>query len=101
MTEPFTFGLVGTGTISRAQLPVYQLAPDRVRLAAVCDIRASAARPGVHVPLETPMAVSIDECRQVPEATEQARVTFMVAQQLRRVPSYMALRRCIQAGELG
>ena len=80
MTEPFTFGLVGTGTISRAHLPVYQLAPDRVRLAAVCDIRA-AARPGVHVPLETPMAVSIDECRQIPEATEQARVTFMVAQQ--------------------
>jgi len=55
----------------------------------------------VHVPLETPMAVSIDECCQIPEATEQARVTFMVTQQLRRVPSCMALRRCIQAGELG
>ena len=34
-------------------------------------------------------------------ATEQAGVTFMVAQQLRHVPRYMALRRRIQAGELG
>ncbi len=130
MTEPFKVGLIGTGSISRAHLPVYQLAPDRVRLTAVCDIRAdaarqfaadaqidavdigtihdthaplaiAAARAGKHVLLEKPMAVSIDECRQIIEATEQAGVTFMVAQQLRHVPSYMALRRRIQAGELG
>ena len=146
MTEPLKVGMIGTGSISRAHLPVYQLAPDRVRLTAVCDIRAdaarqfaadaqidavfdgaedllelgdvdavdictihdthaplaiAAARAGKHVLLEKPMAVSIDECRQILEATEQAGVTFMVAQQLRHVPSYMALRRRIQAGELG
>ncbi len=130
MTEPLKVGLIGTGSISRAHLPGYQLAPDRVRLTAVCDIRAdaarqfaadaqidavdictihdthaplaiAAARAGKHVLLEKPMAVSIDECRQILEATEQAGVTFMVAQQLRHVPSYMALRRRIQAPELG
>ncbi len=146
MTEPLKVGLIGTGSISRMHLPGYQLAPDEVRLTAVCDIREdaarrfadeagvdavfsdaeqllaqsdvdavdictihdqhaplaiAAARAGKHVLLEKPMAISLDECRAILEATEQAGVTFMVAQQLRHVPSYVGLRRRIQAGELG
>ena len=146
MAEPLKVGLIGTGSISRMHLPGYQLAPDDVRLTAVCDIREAAAREfaaeagveavfgdaeqlleqsdvdavdictihdqhaplaiaaaraGKHVLLEKPMAVSLDECREILEATEEAGVTFMVAQQLRHVPSYVALRRRIQAGELG
>ena len=146
MAEPLKVGLIGTGSISRMHLPGYQLAPDAVRLTAVCDIREAAAREfaaeagveavfsdaeqlleqsdvdavdictihdqhaplaiaaaraGKHVLLEKPMAVSLDECREILEATEEAGVTFMVAQQLRHVPSYVALRRRIQAGELG
>ena len=146
MTEPLKVGLIGTGSISRMHLPGYQLAPDEVRLTAVCDIREdaarrfadeagvdavfsdaeqllaqsdvdavdictihdqhaplaiAAARAGKHVLLEKPMAISLDECRAILEATERAGVTFMVAQQLRHVPSYVGLRRRIQAGELG
>jgi predicted dehydrogenase len=36
-------GLIGAGGISRAHLPAYQRFPDRVELAAVCDVRADAA----------------------------------------------------------
>ena len=65
------------------------------------DLAIAAARAGKHVLLEKPMAVSLEDCRAIIEATEEAGVTFMVAQQLRHVPTYMALRRRIQAGELG
>lgn len=94
MTEPLEVGVIGTGLSSRAHLPGYQLAPDRVRLTAVCDICADSAR-------QFAADGQIDECRQILEATGLVGVTFMFAQQLRRVPSYMALRRRIEAGELG
>ncbi len=78
---------------------------DAVDICTIHDTHAelaiAAARAGKHVLLEKPMAVSIDECRAIVEATDQAGVTFMVAQHLRHVPTYMALRRRIQAGELG
>ena len=43
MTEPLKVGLIGAGGISRQHLPGYQLAPDDIRLTAVCDIREDAA----------------------------------------------------------
>jgi len=78
---------------------------DAVDICTIHDQHAplaiAAARAGKHVLLEKPMAVSLAECRAVVEAAEAAGVTFMVAQQLRHVPSYVGLRRRIQAGELG
>lgn len=78
---------------------------DAVDICTIHDTHAelaiAAAEAGKHVLLEKPMAISLDECRAIVEATEEAGVTFMVAQHLRHVPSYMALRRRIQAGELG
>ena len=44
MSEPFKIGLIGTGGISRAHLPVYEQFPDKVKLTAVCDIIEEAAR---------------------------------------------------------
>ena len=44
MSEPFKIGLIGTGGISRAHLPVYEQFPDKVKLTAVCDIVEEAAR---------------------------------------------------------
>ena len=78
---------------------------DAVDICTIHDQHAplaiAAARAGKHVLLEKPMAVSLDECRAIVEAAEDAGITFMVAQQLRHVPSYVGLRRRIQAGELG
>ncbi len=44
MSEPFKIGLIGTGGISRAHLPVYEHFPEKVKLTAVCDIVEAAAR---------------------------------------------------------
>ena len=78
---------------------------DAVDICTIHDTHAelaiAAAQAGKHVLLEKPMAISLDECRAIVEATQEAGVTFMVAQHLRHVPTYMALRRRIQAGELG
>ena len=41
--DPIRVGLIGTGAISRAHLPGYTLAPDRICLAAVADIDAEAS----------------------------------------------------------
>jgi len=64
-------------------------------------IAVAAAEAGKHVLLEKPMAITMQECRQIVEATEKAGVTFMVAQQLRYLPGYRGVRRLIQEGELG
>ncbi len=65
------------------------------------DVAIAAAKAGKHVFLEKPMAISLQECRDIIEATEKAGVTFMVGQQLRHHPSYMSVKRLIQEGELG
>ena len=44
MPEPFKIGLIGTGGISRAHLPVYEQFPEKVKLTAVCDIIEEAAK---------------------------------------------------------
>ena len=44
MSEPFKIGLIGTGGISRAHLPVYEQFPEKVKLTAVCDIIEEAAQ---------------------------------------------------------
>ena len=64
-------------------------------------IAVAAAEAGKHVLLEKPMAITMQECRDIIAATEKAGVTFMVAQQLRHLPSYRGVRRLIQEGELG
>jgi len=64
-------------------------------------ITIAAAEVGKHVLLEKPMAITMQECREMVEATEKAGVTFMVAQQLRYLPNYRGVRRLIGEGELG
>ncbi len=65
------------------------------------DLAIAAADAGKHVFLEKPMANNLQECREIIEATDRAGVTFMVGQQLRHVPSYVAVKRMIDDGELG
>ena len=65
------------------------------------DLAVTSACAGKHVYLEKPMANSVQECRDILTATDRAGVTFMVGQQLRHVPSYIGVKRLIDAGELG
>ena len=61
----------------------------------------AAAQAGKHVLLEKPMATSMADCRAILAACEAAGVTFMVAQNLRHVPSYQGVKALVDAGKLG
>ena len=65
------------------------------------ELAIAAAEAGKHVLLEKPMAITMQECRDVIAATDKVGVTFMVAQQLRHLPCYARVRQLIQEGELG
>jgi len=65
------------------------------------DLAIASAEADKHVFLEKPMAISMQECRDIIAATDKAGVTFMVGQQLRHVPSYVGVQSLIQEGELG
>jgi predicted dehydrogenase len=64
-------------------------------------IAIAAAEAGKHVLLEKPMAITMQECRDIIAATDKAGVTFMVAHDLRYLPSYQGVRQLIDEGELG
>lgn len=60
-----------------------------------------AAEAGKHVVTEKPMGRSLDECREMIEATEKAGVKFMVAHVLRFFPEFAAAKAQIDAGAVG
>ena len=146
MSNPLKVGLVGTGGIANRHLVAYQEHPDRVQLAAVCDVIESAAQEyaekagvdaiyldieemlreadidavdvctthnthapltvaaaeaGKHVIVEKPMAISVQECRDMIAAADKSGVTLMVAQHLRYAPEARAAKRLIDEGKLG
>ena len=146
MSQPLRIGLLGAGNISAFHLPAFQQFPERVQIAAVCDVNEAAARTraeaagGVpvftslyamlneaeldavdictphcqhheqvlaclaadkHVLLEKPMAVSMDQCREMVDAAEAAGRVFMVAQCQRYMPSYVSVRDILHSGRIG
>jgi len=60
-----------------------------------------AALAGKHVVTEKPMARTLDDCREMIEATKKAGVTFMVAHVLRYFPEFAAAKAQIDAGAVG
>jgi predicted dehydrogenase len=60
-----------------------------------------AAEAGKHILLEKPMATTIQDCKDMVQATEKAGINFMVAQVLRYLPSSQAVVKIIQNEELG
>lgn len=78
---------------------------DAVDICTIHDQHASnvlaAAAAGKHILLEKPMGVNIQECREMLTATEEAGITFMIAQCLRYEPHNRKVNQMIQAGEFG
>lgn len=56
---------------------------------------------GKHVMCEKPLALSVTDAKQMVEAAEKAGVVFATNHHLRNAASHTALRRAIQAGEIG
>ena len=68
---------------------------------AHAPLAIAAAEAGKHAITEKPMAISLDECRQMIEAADKAGVTLMVAQHLRCTLEARAVKRMLDEGTLG
>lgn len=60
-----------------------------------------AAEAKKHVICETPMALDLEQAREMVEATNRANVKFMVAHDLRFSPKYLSAKRSIEEGSIG
>lgn len=61
----------------------------------------AAAQAGKHVLLEKPMAMNLDEARQMVAATNSAGKIFMVAQNQRYLPEHSHIRARLHQGDIG
>ena len=66
-----------------------------------CDFAVRAARAGMHVLCEKPLAVTEDECQRMIAAAEQHRVKLMTAYRLHFEEANLAAVRMATSGELG
>lgn len=60
-----------------------------------------AANAKKHVLCEMPMALTLEQAKEMIEATEQAKVKFMVGHTLRFSPKYLSTRAAIEEGSIG
>jgi predicted dehydrogenase len=68
---------------------------------AHADIVIEAARRGIHVLVEKPMATTVEECERMIAAAEEHRVHLMVDWHNRWNPAFHHAHRAIRNGELG
>jgi glucose-fructose oxidoreductase len=66
-----------------------------------CEFTERAARAGVHVLCEKPMAVTSAECERMLEATSDAGVRLMIAYRLHFEPATLAAVELVASGRLG
>jgi glucose-fructose oxidoreductase len=65
------------------------------------DYTVRAAKAGVHVLCEKPMAVTVEECEEMMEACAEARVKLMIAYRLHLEQANLAAIEAIRKGRLG
>lgn len=66
-----------------------------------CPIACAAAEHGKHVFLEKPMAVTLEECRQILEAVRRAHVRLQLGFMRRFDEGFLEAKRLVDSGELG
>lgn len=66
-----------------------------------CDYAVEAARAGVHVLCERPMAITADECRRMLRTSQTNRVKLMVAYRLPFQPGPLKAIELVRAGAIG
>src|SRR5499426_2778747 len=66
-----------------------------------CDYAVEAARAGVHVLCEPPMAITADECRRMIRTCQTNRVKLMIAYRLHVRPAVVRALGLVRAGQVG
>jgi len=65
------------------------------------DATLLAARAGKPVYVEKPMAMSVEECREMLQACRAARVPLLVAYYRRALPRFLKVKELVEAGRIG
>jgi predicted dehydrogenase len=76
---------------------VYLTAPNSMH----CDYAVEAARAGVHVLCEKPMAVMADECRRMIRTAQTNRTKLMIAYRLQFHPAHAKALELVRSGAVG
>ncbi len=71
--------------------------PDQVH----CEMSIAALEAGKHVLCEKPMALSLEECKKMVEASGKTKLKFMVGQVCRYAPGFVKAHELIQSGAIG
>lgn len=71
--------------------------PDQIHREQV----VAALEMGYHVLCEKPLALTMDDCRAIVEASHKAKGKFMVGQVCRMTPGFVKAKELIDAGEIG
>ncbi|HEY2893915.1 MAG TPA: Gfo/Idh/MocA family oxidoreductase [Pirellulales bacterium] len=66
-----------------------------------CEYTVRAARAGVHVLCEKPMAVTEDECQQMIDACDERQLKLMIAYRLHFEKGNLAVIKAVESGEIG
>ncbi len=109
LVEPLAQELAKKAGIDAVYLDINEMLRDAdIEAVDICTTHNShaplaiaAAEAGKHVIVEKPMAISVQECRDMIAAAEKAGTTLMVAQHLRYAPEARAAKRLLDEGKLG
>ena len=66
-----------------------------------CDYTIRAARAGIHVLCEKPMAVTVDECQAMIEAASDHQIKLMIAYRLHLETANLAAVEVLRSGQIG
>jgi predicted dehydrogenase len=66
-----------------------------------CDFAVRAARAGIHILCEKPMAVTEDECHRMITAAERAGVKLMIAYRLHYEEANLSAIKIVKSGQIG
>ena len=109
LVEPLAQELAKKAGIDAVYLDIQDMLRDAdIEAVDICTTHNShaplaiaAAEAGKHVIVEKPMAISVQECRDMIAAADKAGTTLMVAQHLRYAPEARAAKRLLDEGKLG
>ncbi|MCY3820240.1 MAG: Gfo/Idh/MocA family oxidoreductase [Gammaproteobacteria bacterium] len=109
LVEPLAQELAKKAGIDAVYLDIDEMLRDAdIEAVDICTTHNShaplaiaAAEAGKHVIVEKPMAISVQECRDMIAAADKAGTTLMVAQHLRYAPEARAAKRLLDDGKLG
>jgi predicted dehydrogenase len=84
--------------LNDADVQAVMVGAETSRHAELC---IAAAEAGKQILCQKPMAMSLDECDAMIGAAEKAGVVLAMAFQMRHDPANIAIRECVQSGQLG